>query len=291
MTGEAARDPSAGAPAASRAAASRAAASRALEVTVLGAAPSAPQRDGQGSGLLVRAGGDALLLDAGVGVASRLLDVMDPRALSAVVITHFHADHFLDLVSLRYHLPWAGVDGPRMTVLLPPGGIGRLETLADVISEAPDFFARALDLREYDPDRPVRVGAMTVSFVATRHYVPCWATAVSLEGGPRLMYTGDTGPSASVTDAARGADLLVVEATLADVDEDVAERGHLTADEALDMAREAGVRRVLLTHLPTGRRAALIGRTAGLRPRVDVARPGSRITLRAAGEGPSTRPG
>lgn len=251
----------------------------AMEVTVVGAAPSAPQRDGQGSGVLVRAGSEALLLDCGVAVVPQLMRVMDPRALSAVVITHFHADHFLDLVSLRYLLPWVGVTGARIPILLPPGGTARLTALADVISEASDFFSRALDIREYDPAAPVRLGPFVLSFVPSRHYVPGWVVVVDLDGGPRLVYTGDTGPSTVVTEAARGADLLVVEATLADVSEDVAERGHLTADEALEMARDAEVGRVLLTHLPTERRASLRALTAGARPRVQVARPGLRLTI------------
>jgi ribonuclease BN (tRNA processing enzyme) len=270
------------------------AAGRFLEITVVGSAPSAPQPDGQGSGLLVRAGPDKLLLDCGTGVMSHLLRVTDPRTLTAVVVTHFHADHYLDLVSLRYHLPWAGVDGRRIPVFLPPGGTARLAALAEVISEAPDFFARALDIHEYDPDATPRIGAMTLSFAPSRHYIPGWAIAVAVDGGPRLFYTGDTGPSAPVTAAARGADLLVVEATLADVREDVAERGHLTTEEALDMASEAGVRRVLLTHLPSERRAAIRaladrraatpgpGRVARRRLRVHVGRPGLRLTIRPA---------
>ena len=242
MTAEVSRDPSSAAP--------DALGGRALEVIVLGAAPSAPQIDGQGSGVLVRAGGDTLLLDCGLGVSSGLLSLMDPRALSAIVITHFHADHFLDLVSLRYHLPWAGVDGARIEVLLPPGGIGRLEILADVISESTDFFARALDLREYDPERPVRIGALTLSFVPTRHYVPGWAVTVATDDGRRVLYTGDTGPSDAVLEAARDVDLLVVEATLGGVHEDVTERGHLTADEALEAFASSGAQRLVVIHRP-----------------------------------------
>lgn len=251
-----------------------------LELTVLGCAPSAPQLDGQGSGLLVRAGSVALLLDCGMGVVPRLMRVIDPRDLTAVVITHLHADHFLDLVSLRYLLPWPGVDGPRLPILLPPGGRAGLEALSEAISEAPDFFARALDLREYDPGQACRIGTMELSFSPTRHYIPAWAVAVALDDGPRIVYTGDTGPSPLLARACRGADLLVVEATLAEENEDVVERGHLTPDEAVAMARDAGVPRVVLTHFPTARRAAIRAGTAGARPRVHVARPGLRVVVR-----------
>ncbi len=273
MTRETSLDPSSVAPAGAR--------RRALEVIVLGSAPSAPQPDGQGSGLLVRCGAEALLLDCGIGVVPRLQRIMDPRTLTAVVVTHLHADHFLDLVSLRYHLPWVGVAGERIPVFLPPGGIARLEALADVISESPDFFSRALGVREYDPADPLRIGSMTISFVPSRHYIPGWAIDLVVDAGPRLFYTGDTGPSEILAEAARGADLLIVEATLADVAEDVAERGHLTGDAALEMAQAAGARRVLLTHLPTARRAALRAAADGVPQRVHVARPGLRLEVRS----------
>lgn len=252
---------------------------RSIEVTVIGSGPSAPQPDSPGSGLLICAGDDSLLLDCGPGVTSRLARVQDPRDLTAVVITHLHADHFLDLVSLRYGLPWAGVEGRRIAVHLPPGGAARLVALADVISEAPDFFTRALDVLEYDPERPLRVGALRVSFIPSRHYIPAWGVSIGLEGGPRLVHSSDTGPNPALADAARGADLFVAEATLGDVSEDVEVRGHLTVEEAIEIAREAAVPRVLLTHLPTDRRAAIRAAVAGMQPRVQVARPGLRLTL------------
>jgi ribonuclease BN (tRNA processing enzyme) len=264
--------------------ASQAAPAAALEVIVLGAAPSAPQVDGQGSGLLIRAGDDTLLIDIGTGVVPRLARVMDPYRLTAIIVTHLHADHFLDLVSYRYGLPWAEVNGPRVPVYLPPGGRGRLADLATAISESEDFFTRGLDLREYRPEATLEVGSLAVSFIPTHHYVPAWGVAVTAAGGrPRIVVSSDTGPNPSLVEAARGADLLVMEATLEDADEDVAPRGHLCADEAVDTGAQADVGRVLLTHLPTDRRAALRAEYRGSRPPVSVARPGMRLVVRTEG--------
>lgn len=252
----------------------------ALEVTILGASPSAPQPDGQGSGLLVRSAGAALLIDIGPGIVPRLAVVMDPYALSAIVVTHLHADHFLDLVSYRYGLPWLGVAGPRVPVFLPPGGSGQLETLASSISEGEDFFTRALDLREFDPAGSIAVGDLLVSFVPTRHFVPASGVSVVGAGGsPRIVVSSDTGPNPELAAAARGADLLAVEATLERVEDDADPRGHLTADEAVAIGRAAGVGRVLLTHLPSARRAALRAAYRRARPPVTVARPGLRLLV------------
>lgn len=253
-----------------------------LEVLVLGAAPSAPQPDGQGSGLLIRAGDDALLVDCGPGVVPRLARVMDPYRLSAILVTHLHADHFLDLVSFRYGLPWAGVPEPRIPVYLPPGGRARLADLAAAISEGDDFFTRALDLREYRPEAPLAVGSLVLSFIPTRHYVPAWGVSIApAGGGPRVVVSSDTGPNPDLVEAARGADLLVVEATLERADEDVEPRGHLSSDEAVEMGSQARVGRVLLTHLPTERRAALRAAYRRSKLPVSVARPGLRILLPA----------
>lgn len=251
-----------------------------FEVTVLGAAPSAPQPDGQGSGLLIRSAGAALLVDIGPGVVPQLAAVMDPYGLTAILVTHLHADHFLDLVSYRYGLPWLGVAGPRVPVFLPPGGTRQLETLAAAISEGPDFFTRALDVREYDPAGSIAVGDLAVSFVATRHFVPAWGVSVAGAGGsPRVVVSSDTGPNPELVAAARGAELLVVEATLGRAEEDADPRGHLTAEEGVAIGREAGVGRVLLSHLPSARRAELRAAYRRARPPVTVARPGLRLLV------------
>ncbi|HEX8939832.1 MAG TPA: MBL fold metallo-hydrolase [Candidatus Limnocylindrales bacterium] len=250
-----------------------------LELTVIGSAPAAPQPDSPGSGLLVRSTDTTLLLDCGTGVVARLRRLLDPTRLDAIVVSHFHADHFLDLVALRYLFPWEGIEQPRLAVHLPPGGRDRLVALARVISEDPSFFEQALDLHEYDPAAELPVGELRLAFIPSRHYVPAWGISVRAAEGPWLVYSADTGPNPALAEAARGADLLVIEATLASVSEDVAERGHLTLDEALATARDAQARSVLLTHLPSARRAAIRAAVAGHRPAVHVARPGLRLDL------------
>ncbi len=262
-----------------------------LEITVVGSGPAAPQPDTPGSGLLVRAGDDHLLVDCGTGTASRLRTILDPRALRAVVVSHLHADHYLDLVALRYHWPWAGQPEGRLRVLLPPGGEARLAALAEAISESRSFFSQAFDVREYDPGRELCVGALRLAFIPGRHYIPAWGVSVVGPAGERFVYSSDTGPNPDLAEAARGADLLAIEATLEDVAEDVEERGHLTLDEALATARRAGLDRVLITHYPSERRAAMAAATRGHRPRVVLARPGLRLAVRAGQEDRAARTG
>lgn len=245
-----------------------------LRLTVLGCSTAVPHPATAAAGYLVEWGSTALLLDAGQGVIRQLQRFMDPVDLDAIVIGHMHADHYLDLVGLRYLYPWGERAATRLAVHLPPGGRARLDALATAVSERDGFFDAAFDAAEYDPRSVLRVGNLTVRFVTARHYVPAWGVVVEAPDGSRLAYTGDTGPSNAVVDGVRGADLLLIEAALRLEAQDDPTRGHLTAEEAIDMARAAEARSALLVHYAPARRDELerLCAAAGpwIRPAVDA---------------------
>jgi len=226
-----------------------------LRLTVLGCSTAAPHADWPAAGFLVDWGGTTLMLDAGQGTVRRLQRLMDPTHLDALVVGHMHADHYLDVVGLRYLFPWGEAAPQALPVHLPPGGRARLDALATAVSERNGFFDAAFDAVEYDPDRPLAIGPLTVRFVRGRHYVPAWGVVIEAPDGSRLAYTGDTGPSDAVVDAMRDADLLLIEAALRLPSHDDPERGHLTAEEAIDMATRSGARSALLVHYAPARRA------------------------------------
>jgi ribonuclease BN (tRNA processing enzyme) len=221
---------------------------------VLGCSTAVPHAAWPAAGFLVEWEATGLLLDVGQGVVRRLQRVRDPRGLAGVIVGHMHADHYIDLAALRYLFPWAGRADPRLPVHLPPGGRPRMDALAVAISERAGFFDDAFAVDEYDPDRPLAVGPLTVRFIRGRHYVPAWGLSVESPDGARLVYTGDTGPSDAVIDFARGADLLLVESALLRAADDDPERGHLTLDEAIDLARSSGARDTLIVHYGPDRR-------------------------------------
>ncbi len=228
-----------------------------LRLTVLGCSTAAPHPASPTAGYLVEWDASAVLLDVGQGVVRRLERVLDPLSLDGIIVGHMHADHYLDLAGLRYLYPWPGQSTPRLPVHLPPGGASRLETLAAAISERPGFFDSAFEVTEYDPTLPLEIGPLTIRFIQGRHYVPAWGLSVEAPDGARLVYTGDTGPNQRVIDFARGADLLLVEAALRDAGEDDPERGHLTVEEAIDLARQAEVRSALIVHYAPARHAEI----------------------------------
>lgn len=228
-----------------------------MRLTVLGTGTARPVADTAASGLLVQTDRTAVLFDIGSGIAARLETTVGAEGLDGLVVGHMHADHWIDIAPLRYRFPW-GEPTPRpLPVYLPPGGKAKLDHLATVMSERVGFFEVAFDVREYATGETVRIGDLTVRPHPVGHYVPAWSMDIEGPDGERIVYAGDMGPSEMIVDLARGADLLILEATLESSIYDDARRGHLTAEEAVDHVIRAGVPRGLLVHYPSERRAAI----------------------------------
>jgi ribonuclease BN (tRNA processing enzyme) len=259
-----------------------------LRLTVLGCSTAAPHPATPTAGYLVEWGSTAVLLDVGQGVIRSLQRVLDPHDLTAIVVGHMHADHYLDVVGLRYLYPWGEPAEQPLPIHLPPGGRARFDALATAVSERVGFFDAAFEAVEYDPDETLEIGDLRVTFHRGRHYVPAWGTTVVAPDGSRLAYSGDTGPSDTVVDAVRGADLFLVEAALREEAHDDAERGHLTADEAIALARAAGVRSALLVHYAPDRYDELDALCAAEGSWIRPATDGLTVTIRPARDGSST---
>jgi len=253
-----------------------------VKLTVLGGA-GAGGNTGQGcSGYLVEVGATRVVLDLGPGTLPELRRHADFRTLDAIVVSHLHLDHVLDLMALRFALAYNPVQpSAPIPLWLPPGGLGFLRRAAAAFAEPgeeADFFPRVFAATEYDPTEPLTLGAATVTFAPTVHYIPCWAMRVA-GGAPDgdLGYTADTGPASKLTDLLRGVRVLIAEGNwLQAPPKTTEELGHLTATEAAQLAREVGARTLVLTHLWEENgfdayRAAAVAAFAGL---VEVGQPG-----------------
>jgi ribonuclease BN (tRNA processing enzyme) len=252
-----------------------------MRLTVLGTGTARPVGDSAASGVLVETDGTAVLFDIGSGIASRLEAAFGPATnLSGLVVGHYHADHWIDLAPLRYRFPWAGPVPNPLPVYLPPGGRDKLEHLAVAINERSGFFSTAFDVTEYASGEPIRIGDLTIVPHPVGHYVPAWSMDIQ---GPdaRVVYAGDMGPSEGVVNLARGADLLILEATLESALVDDERRGHLSTDEAIDHVARSGVPRALLVHYHSERRAAIAALCAASGLPVAPATPG--MTLEVGG--------
>jgi ribonuclease BN (tRNA processing enzyme) len=225
-----------------------------MRLTILGTGSARPVGDSAQSGVLVQSGDTNVLFDIGSGVAAQLEQRVGATNLDALFIGHFHADHWIDIGPMRYRFPWAE-DAPRkLPVYLPPGGREKLQLMAAAINERPTFFEPAFDLTEYGTGQRFEVGGLTVTPHAVGHYVPAWSMEIVGPNGERVIYAGDMGPSELVVDLARGAEVLILEATLENGATDDARRGHLDTPEAIDHVRRAGVMQGILVHYWSERR-------------------------------------
>jgi ribonuclease BN (tRNA processing enzyme) len=226
-----------------------------LTVTILGAGPAAPNPGGANSGYLVRQADTAVMLDCGPGTAGQIALHVPPSTLHGVAISHFHPDHYFDLIALYYLLKFgeqrpAGLPA-RLPVWLPPGGRAFLDRLGRVISDRPAMLEDVFELCDYPLDVPVAVGSLQLSFHHVQHYVPSHAMRVCGVAGEILTFSSDVAPCPELVEAAHQADLFLCEASLLDATQDEKQperRGHLTAAEAAAAAQAAGAKRLLLTH-------------------------------------------
>ncbi len=219
-----------------------------MRLTVLGSGAACAGAGGNSSGYLVEDAGVRVLLDCGHGVASSFVATMAPDSIDHIFISHMHADHFIDLLPLRFAVTrdMNGLPEPRGCLHLPPEGKASLAQLLSAVCFPPDFFESVWHVREYEPGAQHDLATgLRVLVAGGVHYIPGWS--IRLDGSSSLTYTGDTAPSEAVCDLARDSDLLLAEATL-DEPEHGPVRGHLTATQAAELAAAANVRRLMLTH-------------------------------------------
>lgn len=210
-----------------------------MELTVLGCSGSygAPA-GGACSGYLVRAADAVIWMDCGNGSFTNLQQHVAPADLTAVVITHAHPDHCVDVYGLHVLYKY-GLERAHLPVYAPEGVAGALECL---VGQWGDVFEWRL---VGDGDR-VELAQAQLRFSRTHHPVPTVAVEVAGDG-KRLVYTADTGPGWSVEAFGAGADLVLSEASYQH--DDRRAPIHLSAREAGEAARGAQARHLMLTHL------------------------------------------
>jgi len=217
---------------------------------VLGKSPAMPDAGGAQSGYLITHAGFTLLVECGGGVFAKLRALADPTAVDAVLISHLHADHVMDLLPYSFALAHklGGAQPRRPPLWAPPGAYGAFSAFASALG-MDDQITDGFTLSEYDPARTLELGPFSISFRRVPHYVPAWACDLRSPEGRRLTYGADCGPNDAIVELGRDTDVLMLEATEGPgAHVGGGQRGHLTAGEAGELARRAGARRLLLTH-------------------------------------------
>jgi ribonuclease BN (tRNA processing enzyme) len=235
-----------------------------LTLTVLGTASPHPGPDNPSSGYLVRGGGAEVWVDAGFGTFAELRRHTDPTRLSAIWISHLHADHYADLTAAFYGFAYGGLTLPAPLPVYAPrdcahrlaGFFGRPDTA---------FLSGVLDFRPLHDGHSVRHGELALTARAVEHDVEAYGLWAEC-GGRALAYSGDSGPCDGLLRLAAGADLFLCEADVDAHREGEVDPVHLTPEEVGACVRIAGgVGKVLVTHVgPTLRPEDAVARAAAV---------------------------
>lgn len=214
-----------------------------MKLTVLGRYGPFPAPGGACSGYLLQSGGITLALDMGSGVLRNLLRCLPDLSLTAVLLSHLHSDHMSDMLVLRYALQQLSSHG--RPVPMP---------LTVVAPEAPEAEFRQLagsgvfDMVPAQDGLRIRFDGMSISLRRVIHPVPCYSFYIEHQGR-RLFYTGDTGYHSALVDLARGADVILADTGLLNREKTIDVAPHMTPGEAGRLAREAGAKQLLCTHI------------------------------------------
>jgi len=248
-----------------------------FNISVLGAGPAWSDRPGSsGASYLVRSGRTTILLDLGQGSFPRLAQAIEPSELDAVVVSHLHPDHYIDLIPLRHYLAYQLRPARSVRVIGPE----RLADRLDALHGQPGFAAQSLRCEPH-PAGPIQIGGLSLESIRVTHTADSRAIRVATSDGAGLVYSGDCGVAEDLAPLIRAGDTLLVEVSFGagPVPPGLL---HLDAPAIARLVRETQPGSVLLTHLQMGldRSAPVeIVRTAG-DAAVRLVEPGDEIDLR-----------
>jgi ribonuclease BN (tRNA processing enzyme) len=224
-------------------------------LVVLGSCGAWPEPGRACSGFVLEHDGVRIVVDLGYGTLPRLLSLLGSPAadgIDAVIVTHAHPDHMVDLHGL-FRARWFGRRGaPAIPLFAPESVLARLFSLED---DGEDIVRRVFDWHSL-PAAAQAIGPLRLESMPLPHYVPNAGIRLTAPG-LTLAYTGDTGPDPALAELGREAGLFITDAT------DSAQQHNrraastgpvltLTARQAGEAAAAAGARRLMLTHFWPG---------------------------------------
>jgi len=241
-----------------------------MHLTLLGTGCPAVHAQRYGPAQIVRQGDTTLLVDCGSGVTQRMAQAgISGRDIDAVLLTHMHSDHIVDLFQLVISSWHQGRDRPQR-VFGPQGTYNYVDGMVSLWQSEmerrieqerrPSAIALQTEVIELKPDEMVEFGAMRVRAVEVDHKPVRHAYGFTFETDQaKLVISGDTRPCDALTEAAQGADLLLHEVFVhhemkvtegvrsAETIEQVASYHTLSSDVG-KVAAKAGAKWLALTH-------------------------------------------
>ncbi len=248
-----------------------------MRLTILGCNGTYPTPGRPSSGYLIQTDVTTIWLDCGTGTFAALQEHVDPTSVDAIIISHEHVDHCVDVLPFSYARRYGHPDLPAVPVYTPASVPERLEAL---IGRKGSAVFEALEFHPVDRTTELLLGDLRVSFFDANHPVPTVAVKIASEGGT-MVYTADTGVAEGMAQWAEGAAVLLAEASYLGKPEDKPWPHHLTASEAGQLAVSTKAGRLVLTHLwPTNDAEQTIKEASAVFARdVAAATPGMIIDL------------
>jgi ribonuclease BN (tRNA processing enzyme) len=224
-----------------------------MKLIVIGSGSSVPVGGRNGPGFWIEGEEARVLVDCGPGVLPALSrHVPDWTSMTHIVLTHFHIDHVVELPAILFalrHAPGIEDRTEPLEILGPPGTAGLVEDLESALGR--DFTQLHFDvaLRELQPgsEHAIRPGC-TLRVLSVPHTDESLALCIE-ERGACLGYTGDTAASDELAPFFRGCDVLIADCSLEEPSESIE---HLSVAETALLASDAGVARLVATHLFPG---------------------------------------
>ncbi len=244
-----------------------------FDVVVLGSSGMYPSAERACSSYLVRGADARVVVDCGPGSTVNLARFTPFRDVDAVVLTHMHTDHCLDLIGVYYAL-WFEPTGARsIPVYAPPGAADLLRAV--LTPDAATAFDEVCRFVTIGPGDRFTVGTLSFELFESSHTVPTVSVRISSDGKV-AVYSSDSSGGPNLVTAATGADLFLCESTWESDQADVTAGGHMSAGQAGAIAQQAGVRRLVLTHLRPGNdeQRAIAEASRSFTGPIDVARDG-----------------
>lgn len=213
-----------------------------MKLHILGFYAGTPHYGHGTSGYLLQCQDINILLDCGSGTLAKMSTIIPLAQIDVAVVSHLHFDHMADLGILQYYLKRQlrnqKLESP-LPLLIPDKPAEIWQNYEHAVFKPHHLF----DKFKYS------IGSLTIEFMSVNHTIPCYAVKIS-DNKTTFVYSADTAFYAPLVDFAKGSDLFLCEATILEGSTHTSGKGHMDGYEAGKIAQEAGVKQLILTHLP-----------------------------------------